>query len=652
MNSRIDDLSINTLRMLGVDEINKAKSGHPGIVLGAAPIVHTLFTRHMNIVPEDPQWFNRDRFILSAGHGSALLYALLHVSGFDLKMDELKNFRQLGSKTPGHPEYGHTVGVEATTGPLGQGIAMGVGMAIAEKHLSARFNHHQIPVIDHYTYILCGDGCLQEGVAMEACSLAGRLKLNKYIILYDSNDIQLDGEVKMANTENIKVKFEGMGFDYFRVEDGNSVEDIDEAICQAKLTDKPSIIEIKTTIGYGAPNAGDCSVHGSPLGADSTEELKNFLGWEYPEFTVPEEVYKFYNEKVVGRGSVANTKWNKVYSDYADEFPEEWDLLDQIINGEFDINKDAMPKYEVGSGDATRNVCGKCISEISSQIPSYIGGCADLVKTTQARGANGNFDPENPTGRNICYGVREHAMGAIVNGLTLHGLRGFGGGFLIFADYLKPAIRLSALMNIPSLFVFSHNSAMVGEDGPTHQPIEQMTMLRSIPNCNVMNPADPNETVYAFEIAHELKHTPTIVSTTRQKVPTLANTSYDGVLKGGYVIKKESNKLTGVIISAGSEVSLAIDVANKLEENGEGVRVVSMPSMFLFDKQSEEYKASVIPANVKSMAIEMACTMPWYKYSRNVYGVDRFGLSAPGAKVQEELGFTVDKVLEFYNKIN
>ena len=651
MNSRIDELCINSIRFLSMSQINKAKSGHPGIALGAAPIIHTLFTRHLVIEPEEPEWFNRDRFILSAGHGSSMLYATLHLSGFDISIDDLKAFRQLGSKTPGHPEVFHTPGVEATTGPLGQGIAMGVGMAIAEKHLGGRFNRRNNEIINHYTYVLCGDGCLQEGDAQEAISLAGKLNLNKLIILYDSNDIQLDGEVSLTNVEDVKGKFEAMGWDYFRVENGNEVIDIDDAITEAKKTDKPSIIEIKTVIGYGSANAGDCSVHGSPLGEENTKELRAALDWNYDDFVVPSEAYQFYNQKVIMSGNHKNTKWNKLLSDYQDEYPDSYYELDRLMNDDYKLDMNLMPKYEVGFTDATRSTCGYCISEISNQIPSFIGGCADLTRTTNARGANGNFDCENTTGRNICYGVREHAMGAIVNGLTLHGLRGFGGGFLVFSDYMKPAIRLAALMKIPSLFIFSHNSPLVGEDGPTHQPIEQMAMLRSIPNCNVMNPCDPNETVFCFEIAQELTTTPSVITTTRQKVETLAGTSYEGVRKGAYVIYPEKGELDGVIIAGGAEVGLAIKVAKKLEEEKKFVRVVSMPSMFLFDKQTKEYKESIIPVNVKNMTIEMSHTMPWYKYSRNVYGVDSFGISAPANAVQQELGFTVNKVLDYYKSI-
>ena len=651
MNSVSDNLCVNAIRFLSIDSINKAKSGHPGICLGAAPIIHTLFTRHLLIDSENPTWFNRDRFILSAGHGSAMLYSILHFSGFDISIDDMKQFRQYGSKTPGHPEVFHTPGVEATTGPLGQGIAMGVGMAIAEKHLSAKFNKKNNQIINHHTYVLCGDGCLQEGVAQEAMSLAGKLKLDKLIILYDSNDIQLDGEVSMANTEDTKMKVEAMGFEYFFVEDGNDINAIDIAISEAKKSDKPSLIEIKTVIGYGSINAGDCSVHGAPLGEANTKELRSSLEWEYDEFVIPTEVYQFYNQRVILRGNNSNTKWNRALSDYQDEYPDSYVELDKFLNNEYKFDETLMPVYTEEFTDATRNISGHCIANISNQLPTFMGGCADLTKTTMARGANGNFDDENPFGRNICFGVREHAMAAIVNGLTLHGMRGFAGGFLVFSDYMKPAIRLAALMQIPSLFVFSHNSPLVGEDGPTHQPIEHLTMLRSIPNCNVMVPCDANETVYAFNVSQELKTTPTVITTTRQKVPTLANTSEEGVKRGAYVIYKEKGKLDGVIIACGAEVSLAIELAKKLETEGTYVRVVSMPSMFLFDKQSKEYKLEIIPTGVKTMALEMAHGMPWYKYSNNVYSVDNFGLSAPASMVLKALKFTLEDIYNYYKNI-
>lgn len=629
MNKEIDNLAVNTIRNLSVNMINCAKSGHPGIALGAAPIIHTLFARHLVFDPKNPDWQNRDRFILSAGHGSSMLYAMLHLAGYKVSIEDLKQFRQLGSLTPGHPEVYHTPGVEATTGPLGQGIAMGVGMAIAEENLRAQTNG----LIDHYTYVLCGDGCFQEGVAMEACSLAGRLALGKYIILFDSNDIQLDGPTKMAVNEDIKKKFEAMGFDYFLVKDGNDVEAIDKAIKKAKKTSKPSLIEIKTIIGYGSPKAGDAAVHGSPLKEEEIASLNANLNYQLAPFEVSEDVYKLY-KRSANKNHRAFKAWKDAYNNSAKLFDKK------------EFNYD-FPVYPLDFSDATRNVCKTCFNIAGKENKLLIGGCADLAKTTFAIGEDGDFDINNRGGRNIRYGVREHAMGAIVNGLTLSGMRGFGGGFFVFSDYLKPAIRLAALMNIPSLFIFSHNSIMVGEDGPTHQPIEHFAMLRSIPNLNVFNPCDANEFNYAFK--YYLNHNnPTVITSTRQKVSTLANTSYESLSKGGYIIAKETAKLEGIIIAAGSEVELALKAKEQL---GNGIRVVSMPSMFLFDKQSEKYQNEVLPKGVKVAAIELAHPMPWYKYTPNVFGVSRFGLSAKPNDAIKALGFDVEHFVQFYNDI-
>ena len=644
--NNLDELAINTIRMLSVDMINKAKSGHPGIALGAAPIIHTLFTRSLIYNPKDPTWFNRDRFILSAGHGSSMLYSTLHLAGYNLTMEDLKQFRQLNSLTPGHPEVFHTAGVDATTGPLGQGIAMGVGMAIAEKFLAAKYNRPELSVMDHYTYVLCGDGCLQEGVAVEACSLAGRLKLNKLVILYDSNDIQLDGPVQMANNESVKQKFEAMGFNYLYVADGNDIDSINLALVKTLDAKKPTIIEIKTVIGYGAPNAGDCSCHGSPIG-DKREQLANNLEYHLPPFEVADDVYKLY-QKQLEPNMNCYQDYQKTLDLYKEEYPDLYEEFMKVVDDSFELNLDELPKYGLDYNDATRVVSKDMFAIMSKQIPTLVGGCADLTKTTNAKGADGNFEDENPTGRNICFGVREHAMGAIVNGMTLHHLRGFGGGFLVFSDYMKPAIRLAALMQVRSLFIFSHNSALVGEDGPTHQPVEQMVMLRSIPNVAVFNPADANETVYAFYAASKLAKTPSVITTTRSKVRTLENTSLEGVLKGGYILRKENGPLDGIIISAGSEVEVAMDVALELEKEGKNVRVVSMPCQLLFDKQPKEYQEEILPKGIKKMALEMSSPLSWYKYTPYVYGLDHFGLSAPANVVREQLGFTVEKVKEFY----
>lgn len=650
----IEQLSINTVRMLGVDSINKAKSGHPGIVLGAAPMAVTLFTKHMNIDPENNDWFNRDRFVLSAGHGSALLYSLLHLSGYKVSLKDLQNFRQLGSKTPGHPEYKHTDGVEMTTGPLGQGISTAVGMALAEAHLSGIFNKSGYNVIDHNTYVICGDGDLQEGISMEAASLAGHLKLGKLIVLYDSNDIQLDGEVGLTNSESTKLKFEGMNWQYILVKDGNDTSEISNAINEAKkCKDKPTIIEIKTVIGYGSPNCGESSCHGAPLGDTNTLAVREALEYNYEPFDICDEVYEYFNTNVVKRGQEANTKWNKLLDDYSKKYPMEFKELLKYINNDIKFKIKNLPSYEKGSKESTRKILGKMLDQISIDMPNAIGGSADLTPSTFVKGANGNFSANLLVGRNIKFGVREHAMAAITNGINLHGgLKGFCAGFFIFSDYMKPSMRLASIMKLPSIFIFSHDTVCVGEDGPTHQPIEQLTMLRSIPNFNMIRPADAVEVKAALKIAFESKETPTAICTTRQPVLNLDTTKVEGVEKGAYIVYEPSKKPTGIIISCGSELELCINVAKKLESSGKAVRVVSMPSMYLFDKQSDEYKESILPKSItKRLAVEMGHTMPWYKYASNVFGIDTFGISAPLSHIHEYYGFTLDNILEVYKAI-
>ena len=654
--SSIDTLCINALRVVGAEMITKAKSGHPGIVLGAAPILHTLFTRHININPEDDKWFNRDRFILSAGHGSALLYEMLHLSGYDLSMEDLKNFRQKDSKTPGHPEYGHVKGVEITTGPLGQGISSSVGMAIAESFLAAKFNKPKYDIVDHYTYVLCGDGDLQEGISMEAASLAGHLNLKKLIVLYDSNDVQLDGDVEQTNTENIKMKFEAMNWNYIKVVDGNNCDSIDNAIIEAKKSNKPTIVEIKTVIGYGAPNSGESSVHGKPMPEDDIKTLRKNLSYNGPVLEYPEEVKKFYKENVIDRGNEEESNWNELLADYRSDYNAEYEEFLKFMYNEFKLDDVSdMPKYEVGSEESTRKEMGKYIDYLSTKLPNIIGGSADLSSSTMVKGADGIYGPSNPLGRNIKFGVREHAMAAIINGITLHGgLRGYCAGFFVFSDYLKPAVRLAAIMNIPSLFFFSHDTICVGEDGPTHQPVEQLTMFRSMPNTNVIRPADATEMAEAMLLSFANNTYPTVVTSSRQGLPNLASTNREGVSKGAYVVfeTKKASKIT--LISCGSELSITLNAAKILEEKGIGCRVVSMPSMFLFDKQSNEYKEEVLPKKQLKMAIELGASMPWYKYADEVYGLDEFGASMPIKYIHETYGFTAEaisnKVLELLNK--
>lgn len=652
MNQTIDQLSINTLRFLAVDAINKANSGHPGIVLGAAPMAHMLFTKHMHLYPKKPNWFNRDRFILSAGHGSMLLYGLNHLSGFKVSLEDLKNFRQIGN-TPGHPEYGHTDGVETTSGPLGQGISNGVGMAIAEAHLAKKYNKPGYDVVDHYTYVLCGDGDLQEGVALEALSLAGHLGLGKLIVLFDSNDIQLDGKTDLAFSDDHKKKFESMNWHYQRVADGNDIDLINKAIKKAKKEDnRPSVIEVKTIIGYGTTLSGTSSVHGSPIGFERREEMKQFYSWPHDAFDVPQEVYKHYKTKVYNRGHRTYRKWVDMVEEYAQKFPQEAQELKSSVLQDFSVSIDALPKFEFGGQVSTRAASGKVLDYLSKEYPCIMGGSADLTASTMAKGADGHFSKENRLGRNINFGVREHAMGAITNGLTLHGgIKAFSGAFFVFSDYMKPSLRLAAIMRIPSIFVFSHDSIAVGEDGPTHQPVEQLAGLRAIPGLNVIRPADANETAQAWAVAMNSKHTPTAIITTRQNVKTLRDTPHPQFNRGAYVISKEEGPLDGILLAAGSEVSLAVEVQSLLKEKNKYVRVVSMPSMYMFDKEKQTYKDEVLPKGVKTLALEMGSSMPWYKYTPNVYGIDSYGVSAPLAVAIKHFGFTKEKVEEVYLNI-
>ena len=650
--SAIDNKCINSLRVVGAEAITKAKSGHPGIVLGAAPILHTLFTKQMRINSSDEKWFDRDRFVLSAGHGSTLLYMLLHLSGFGITMDDLKNLRQKGSMTPGHPEYGHVPGVEITTGPLGQGISSAVGMAIAENHLEAIFNKPDFNVIDHFTYVMCGDGDLQEGIAMEAVSLAGHLGLSKLIVLYDSNDIQLDGEVALANTENTKMKFESMNWDYQLVKDGNDIDALNAAIEKAKVSGKPSIIEIKTVIGYGAPNSGESSIHGKPMPVEDIKVLRKNLGYNEPEFTFANDVVEYYKKNVIERGIQAEDDWDMLLRNYQISYPEDYELLTNYINDSFEITDTTdIPTYADGSEESTRKVMGKILDWISSKMPNIMGGSADLTASTMVKGADGIYGQDNPLGRNIKFGVREHAMAAITNGITLYGgMRGFCAGFFVFSDYLKPAVRQAAIMNLPSLFFFSHDTVCVGEDGPTHQPIEHLTMFRAMPNVNLFRPADAREMTAAMLEGFKNNNYPTVITSSRQALPNLACTKADGVLKGAYVVKK--GKSDYVLLSCGSELSITLDTAKILAEKGIDVTVVSMPSMFLFDKQSKAYKESVLPKNAKVMAIEMGATLPWYKYASYVKGIDTFGASMPIKYIFEHYGFTAEQIAEeFMNNV-
>ena len=633
--------SINAIKMLGMAQINKANSGHPGIVLGAAPMMYELFVNKMNINPAEPSWFNRDRFVLAAGHGSSMLYACLHLAGFKLEMDDLKEFRQWGSLTPGHPEYRHTDGVDATSGPLGQGISMGIGMALAESHMAAKYNN-DIELFNYYTYVLCGDGDLQEGVTQEAMSFAGHNGIDKIVVLYDSNDIQLDGELSMAQSENTKMKYESMNWHYQLVTDGNDLASVSEAIENAKLSDKPSFIEVKTIIGDGTVLAGDSACHGSPLGEEKTELLRVELGWTLPDFEVPADVYEDFariskkGKKLYKASIAAFTKYAEKYPDLYNELAGE--LVTPLIEFDSELN------------EATRASSGKIITEISKTIPYLIGGSADLTKSTKAKGADGDYTKENRLGRNINYGVREHAMGAIANGMTLAGMKSFTGAFFVFSDYMKPSIRMAAIMGIPTIFAFSHDSVAVGEDGPTHEPVEQLTGLRAIPNLNVIRPANANETAAAWKIAIDSEENPTSIILTRQNVQNNGASNLENVQKGAYIISKESERVDGVLLAAGSEVNLAIAAQRLLLKDNIDVRVVSMPSMFMFDMQDAEYQDLVLP-EVPTLAIEMATAYEYLKYADTLMNITTYGASAPGATVIEKYGFTAENVAQVFKTI-
>ncbi|MCM3024231.1 transketolase [Heyndrickxia ginsengihumi] len=659
MFDKTDELAITTIRTLSIDAIQKANSGHPGLPMGAAPMAYTLWTRYMNHNPKNPKWFNRDRFVLSAGHGSMLLYSLLHLSGYNLSMDEIKNFRQWGSKTPGHPEYGHTEGVEATTGPLGQGIAMAVGMAMAERHLAGVYNKDNYNVIDHYTYALCGDGDLMEGISSEAASLAAHLKLGRLVVLYDSNDISLDGDLSKSFSESVEGRFKSYGWQYLRVEDGNNLEEIAKAIEEAKQdTSRPTMIEVKTIIGYGSPNkAGKSAVHGAPLGEDELKLTKDAYKWTFEEdFYVPEEVYERFQKEIVDNGAQKESEWEALFADYASKYPELATQLKQAIDGELPSNWDKdIPVYEEGKSLASRASSGEVLNGIAKNLPSLFGGSADLAGSNNTRmKEDQDFTPESYEGRNIWFGVREFAMGAALNGMALHGgVNVYGGTFFVFSDYLRPAIRLAALMNLPVTYVFTHDSIAVGEDGPTHEPVEQLASLRTMPNLSVIRPADGNETAAAWRLAITSKDKPTALVLTRQNLPTIKDTdknANEGVAKGAYVISPAQKDTADVLLLAtGSEVNLAVEAQQVLLKENIDAAVVSMPSWDRFEQQPKEYKDTVLPKNVKKrLAIEMASSFGWDRYTGDegeILGIDQFGASGNGNKVVSEYGFTVENVV-------
>ena len=648
--------SVNAIKVLGVDAINKAKSGHPGVVMGAAPMAYSLFTKHLRVNPKKTDWINRDRFVLSAGHGSMLLYSLLHLSGFeDVSLEEVKNFRQWGSKTPGHPEFGHTKGIDATTGPLGQGISTAVGMALAERYLAAKYNKEGYDLFDHYTYVICGDGDIMEGVASEASSFAAVQKLNKLVVLYDSNDICLDGETKDAFSENVRARYEAYGWNTILVEDGASVEAVNAAIEQAKKSDKPTLIEVKTIIGAGSPNRqGTNGVHGAPLGDEETALFRKEIGWENEPFDIPADVYADFKANVADRGESEYAKWEKLYADYKAAYPELAKELEEVLSRE-DIkrlSKESFSFKNVGEAQATRNSSQDAINSVAAVLPTFFGGSADLSHSNMTFIKGDNLqDDAHRTERNIQFGVREFAMATVLNGLMLHGgVRVFGGTFFVFSDYLKGALRLSALQNLPVTYVFTHDSIAVGEDGPTHEPIEHLASLRTIPNTYVFRPADATETQAAWYLSQKTNDRPTSIVLTRQNLPILENSSFEKVAKGAYVVYETAADFDTILIATGSEVALAIDVARELETDGSKVRVVSMPSVELFEEQSKEYKEELLPLNIRRrVSLEMGNSALWYKYvglDGLAIGIDKFGASAPANKVIEEYGFTVEAVVE------
>lgn len=657
--SNIDNLSVNAIRVLSADAVQKANSGHPGLPLGAAAIGYELWANHMNHNPKNPSWENRDRFVLSGGHGSTLLYSLLHLFGYGLTLDDLKNFRQWGSKTPGHPEYGVTTGVEASTGPLGAGMAMAVGMAMAETHLAAKFNKEGYPVVDHYTYVLGGDGCMMEGINYEAFSLAGTLKLNKLIVLYDSNKISIEGNTDIAFTEDVPARFKAMGFRVLEVKDGNDISAIGKAIEEAKEDKEgPSFIKINTKIGFGSPKEGSADVHGAPLGADNIIAMKKTLGWPSEEpFFVPDEVYENYKAKAENLAK-KEEEWSKLFKDYCEKFPEMktlWDEYKDETKACKLLDDEDFWSYDE-KADATRNLSGKVLNKLSAKLPTLFGGSADLAPSNKSyvNGA-GDYSAENYAGRNVHFGVRELAMTGIGNGLVLHGLKAYVSTFFVFSDYVKPMARLASLMEIPLTFILTHDSIGVGEDGPTHEPIEQLAEFRAMPNFNVFRPADATETIAAWYSAVTSKETPTALVLTRQNLPQLAGSSKEA-LKGGYIVADSSKETPdAIIIASGSEVSLSIEAKEALAKEGIDVRVVSMPCMDIFEKQPLEYKEKVLPKSVRArVAVEALSEFGWGKYvglDGKTVCLDRFGASAPADVLFKEFGFTVDNVVKAVKEV-
>lgn len=656
----IDRKSVNAIRVLSADAIQKANSGHPGLPLGSAAAGYELWAKHMKHNPGNPHWENRDRFILSGGHGSALLYSLLHLFGYGLTIEDMKNFRQLGSLTPGHPEYGHTIGVEATTGPLGAGMAMAVGMAMAENHLAATFNKEGFPVVDHYTYVLGGDGCMMEGISYEAFSLAGSLGLGKLIVLYDSNNISIEGDTNIAFRENVQQRFQAFGFQTLLVEDGNDLEAIGKAIEEAKAdTSRPSMIEIKTKIGFGCPaKEGKASAHGEPLGVENVAALRENLGWDIKEsFVIPEDVYENF-QSIAKANAKEEEAWNTLFAEYTAKYPDMKELWEQYHDeNRGELLYDLADFWAVPEkAEATRNLSGQLINVMKKVLPNMFGGAADLAPSTKTYMSDmGDYSKENPTGKNVHFGIREIAMAAIGNGIALHGgLRPFVSTFFVFSDYVKPMARLSALMGLPLTYVLTHDSIGVGEDGPTHEPVEQLAMLRSLPNFTVYRPADAIETAAAWYYAVTSKNTPTALVLSRQNLPQLAGSGRDA-LKGGYIVAEaEKDVPDAIVMATGSEVQLGIEAKERLAKENIDIRVVSMPSMDVFEQQPEEYKNLVLPKEIRArVAVEALSDFGWGRYvglDGEVVSMKGFGASAPGGQLFEHFGITTDAVIEAVKK--
>jgi transketolase len=655
----LEELCINSIRFLAIDAVEKSKSGHPGLPMGAAPMAFVLWDQFMRFNPKNTKWFNRDRFVLSAGHGCMLQYALMYLTGYDsVTIDEIKNFRQWGSRTPGHPENFETDGIEVTTGPLGQGIANGVGLAIAEAHMAAKFNKPGLTLIDHYTYVILGDGCNMEGISGEACSLAGHLGLGKLIALYDDNHISIDGSTDIAFTEDVSKRFEAYGWHTIHVKDGNTdLKAIADAIAEAKsVTDKPTMIKVTTTIGYGSPNKQNTGgVHGSPLGADENKLTRENLGWSYEPFVVPDDALS-HMRKAIERGASVEAEWNEIWAQYKAKYAEDAALFERLLSGKLpDGWEQCLPTYKPeDKALASRKHSEICLNKIAEELPELIGGSADLTHSNLTElECSGEFQKGKYENRNLHFGVREHAMGAICNGIALHssGLIPYGATFLIFTDYMRNPIRLSALSHAGVIWVMTHDSVALGEDGPTHQPVETIASLRAIPQLTVLRPADGTETSGAYKVAIEnaKNHRPTLLALSRQNLPNLAGSSIAGVEKGAYMVIDSEGTPDLILIGTGSEVNLCVQVAEKLAAEGRKVRVVSMPSWELYEAQDAAYKESVLPKAVtKRLSVEAGISMGWWKYvgsAGDVVSIDRFGASAPGGVCMEKFGFTVDNVL-------